>query len=70
MDASLSNDLRLVCPYCTNEKFIVVRRRIGEDETLIKTCRCQACGDQFEYAVDQEGSLVRENETSDEQVTA
>lgn len=58
MDASISSDVRFVCPYCTHDKFIVVRRRIEEDDTLVKTCRCEACGDQFEYAEDREGTPI------------
>ncbi len=70
MDASFSRDVRVVCPYCTKDHFIVVRRRIENDRKLVKTCRCQACGDQFEYTVDEEGRLVREKETAEDNRTA
>jgi len=64
MDAVMKNEDRMVCPYCTNDRFIVVRRRMEEDQVLVKTCRCEACGDSFEIAEDQEGKPIendREN---------
>ncbi len=58
MDAQIENEERIVCPYCTNDRYIVIRRRMEEDQVLVKTCRCEACGDSFEFAEDREGTPI------------
>ncbi len=65
MNAYIKNEDRIACPYCTNDQYIVVRRRMEEDQVLIKTCRCEACGDSFEFAENQEGTPIQNDETKD-----
>ncbi len=59
MDALIKSKTNVLCPYCNNDKFLVIRRELKEQQNiLVKMCRCEACGDTFRYAEDKEGNPI------------
>lgn len=60
MKALIREERRVLCPYCTCDEFIVVRRKLTDEGDRLKNkCRCEACGDYFSFSEDKEGTPVK-----------
>lgn len=60
MEALIRKEKRVLCPYCTCDQYIILRRKIEDDDgnVLTNKCRCEACGDYFVFSEDKEGTPI------------
>lgn len=60
MKALIGDDNSVICPFCNGRQFNVIRRELAEHRRIVKKCRCEGCGDRFEFTESKEGKpLIR-----------
>jgi len=59
LKANISDSIGVNCPACSSTVFVIYRRTPSQTSTIQNQCRCEDCGEHFEYEEDKTGNIIK-----------